>query len=61
MSEENVRIVRGWIDGWVDWFNSERDPAALAAIGARYTAPGVITRKTQSGPMRRHFAGGKQY
>ena len=57
MSQENVEIVRRWLDGWVEWFNSERDPEALAAIGARYTAPDVIYEEDPIWPDAGTFRG----
>jgi len=41
MSQENVEIVRGWLDTWVGWFNSERDPDRLASLAIEYMAPDV--------------------
>jgi hypothetical protein len=41
MSQENVELVRSWLDAWVEWFNLQRDPDALAEITSRYMAPTV--------------------
>jgi ketosteroid isomerase-like protein len=41
VSQENVEIVRGWLDTWVGWFNSERDPVRLASLASEYMAPSV--------------------
>jgi len=41
MSQENVEIVRGWLDTWVGWFDSGRDPDRLAVLASDYMAPGV--------------------
>ena len=41
MSRENVEIVRSWLDAWVAWFNSERDPDQLAMVASKYMAPNV--------------------
>src|SRR3954468_3441586 len=42
MSRENVEIVRAWLDTWVMWFNSGRDPDRLARLASDYMAPDVI-------------------
>jgi len=42
MSRENVEIVRAWLDTWVMWFNSRRDPDRLARLASDYMAPDVI-------------------
>jgi ketosteroid isomerase-like protein len=41
MSHENVEIARGWLDAWVAWFNSQRDPARLAQLASDYLASNV--------------------
>jgi ketosteroid isomerase-like protein len=41
MSQENLEIVRTWLDTWVGWFNSERDPDRLAMLASDYMAPNV--------------------
>jgi ketosteroid isomerase-like protein len=41
MSQENVEIVRAWLDTWVVWFNSQRDPDRLARLASEYLAPDV--------------------
>jgi ketosteroid isomerase-like protein len=42
MSQENVEVVRSWLDAWLEWFNSERDPDRLAIAASDYMAPNVI-------------------
>ena len=41
MSQENVEVVRAWLDAWVEWFNSERDRDRLALVASDYMAPTV--------------------
>jgi ketosteroid isomerase-like protein len=41
MSQENVEIVRRWLDAWTRWFNSPRDPDRLTQLASRYMAPDV--------------------
>jgi ketosteroid isomerase-like protein len=38
MSQQNVEIVRSWLDEWTGWFNSERDPDRLSRIMSQYLA-----------------------
>jgi ketosteroid isomerase-like protein len=42
MSQENVEVVRSWLDTWVGWFNSQRDSDRLARLASEYMAPNVI-------------------
>jgi ketosteroid isomerase-like protein len=57
MSQENAEIVRNWFDAWVDWFNSRRDPDALAEITSRYLAPTVIYEEDPTWPDAGTFCG----
>ena len=41
MSQENVEVVRAWLDTWVVWFNSPRDPDRLARLASEYLAHDV--------------------
>ena len=41
MSQENVEVVRSWLDTWIAWFNSQRDPDRLARLASDYMAPNV--------------------
>jgi ketosteroid isomerase-like protein len=41
MSQENVEVVRAWLDTWVVWFNSPRDPDRLARLASEYLAQDV--------------------
>ena len=41
MSQENVEVVRAWVDRWVGWFNSDRDPDRLATAASEYLTPTV--------------------
>jgi ketosteroid isomerase-like protein len=42
MSQENVEVVRAWQMAFGGWFNSSRDPEALAQLTNQYTAANVI-------------------
>jgi len=57
MSQENVEIVRNWLDAWVDWFNSQRDPDRLARIGSQYMAPNVTYEEDPVWPDAGAFRG----
>jgi ketosteroid isomerase-like protein len=59
MSQENVEIVRRWIDGWVEWFNSRRDAKELAQIYDQYTAAAVIYQEDPVWPDAGVFRGRK--
>jgi ketosteroid isomerase-like protein len=41
MSQENVEVVRAWLNTWVVWFNSPRDPDRLARLASEYLAEDV--------------------
>ena len=41
MSQENVEVVRAWLNTWVVWFNSPRDPDRLARLASEYLAQDV--------------------
>jgi ketosteroid isomerase-like protein len=41
MSQENVEIARAWLNAWVAWFNSQRDPARLTQLASDYLASNV--------------------
>jgi ketosteroid isomerase-like protein len=41
MSQENVEIVRRWLDAWVGWFNSTRDSDRLEVLAAEFMAENV--------------------
>jgi len=41
MSQENVEVVRAWLDTWVVWFNSPQDPDRLARLASKYLAEDV--------------------
>jgi ketosteroid isomerase-like protein len=57
MSEENVELVRNWMDAWVEWFNSERDPEALGEVGRQYMAPDVVYEEDPVWPDAGTFHG----
>ena len=57
MSQENVEIVRRWIDGWVEWFNSRRDAKELVQIYDQYTAAAVIYEEDPVWPDAGVFRG----
>ena len=57
MSQENVEVVRNWLDAWVDWFNSQRDPDAFAQIGSRYMASNVTYEEDPVWPDAGAFRG----
>ncbi len=41
MSQENVELVRRWLDAWVEWFGTERDPDQFERLADQYMAPNV--------------------
>jgi ketosteroid isomerase-like protein len=57
MSQENIEVVRGWLDAWVSWFNSERDPHQLARIASQYLAPDVTYEEDPRWPDAGAFRG----
>src|SRR5215218_5837581 len=57
MSQENVEVVRGWLDAWESWFNSERDPDRLARIASQYLTPEVIYEEDPVWPDAGIFRG----
>ena len=57
MSQENVEIVRRWLESWVDWFNSERDPDRLATIARDYMAPNVTYEEDPVWPDAGEYRG----
>jgi ketosteroid isomerase-like protein len=57
MSQENVEVVRRWMDGWVDWFNSRREPTELARINDQYTAADVVYEEDPVWPDAGRFRG----
>jgi ketosteroid isomerase-like protein len=57
MSQGNVEIVRRWIDEWVKWFNSPRDPNELARITDRFTTADVVYEEDPVWPDADVFRG----
>ena len=57
MSGENVEIVRRWMDEWVEWFNSRREPEELARINDQYTAADVVYEEDPVWPDAGSFRG----
>ena len=57
MSRENVEIVRRWMDEWVEWFNSRREPEELARINDQYTAADVVYEEDPVWPDAGRFRG----
>jgi ketosteroid isomerase-like protein len=54
---EKVEIVRAWWTAIVDWFNSPRDPDALAQLVNERTAVDVIYEEDPRWPDARAFRG----
>jgi ketosteroid isomerase-like protein len=57
MSQENVEVVRRWMDEWVEWFNSRREPKELARINDQYTAADVVYEEDPVWPDAGLFRG----
>lgn len=56
ISQENVEIVRRWLDAWTRWFDSPRDPDRFAPIASRYLDPDVIYEEDPFGRTRAPIA-----
>ena len=52
-----MEIVRSWLDAWVEWFSSSRDPDALAEISGRFLAPAVTYEEDPAWPDAGTFRG----
>jgi ketosteroid isomerase-like protein len=57
MSQENVQIVRGWLEAWVEWFRSERDLDQFGRLAHRYMAPDVTYEEDPVWPDAGVFRG----
>ena len=57
MSQENVELVRSWLDEWAGWFNSERDPDRLSRIVSQYLALDVTYEEDPRWPDAGTFRG----
>jgi ketosteroid isomerase-like protein len=57
MSQENIDVVRRWMDEWVEWFNSRREAKELARINDRYTAADVVYEEDPVWPDAGLFRG----
>ncbi len=57
MSQENIEVVRRWMDEWVEWFNSRREAKELARINDRYTAADVVYEEDPVWPDAGLFRG----
>jgi ketosteroid isomerase-like protein len=57
MSQENIEVVRRWMDEWVEWFNSRREAKELARINDQYTAADVVYEEDPVWPDAGLFRG----
>jgi ketosteroid isomerase-like protein len=57
MSQENVEVVRRWLDAWVEWFGSGRDPDQFDQLADRYMAPNVVYEEDPVWPDAGVFRG----
>ena len=55
MSQENVEVVRRWLDAWVEWFGTEQDPDEFD--GDQYLARNVTYEEDPVWPDAGVFRG----
>jgi ketosteroid isomerase-like protein len=57
MSQENVELVRTWLDAWTSWFDSARDLDQLSRLSRQYLALDVIYEEDPRWPDAGTFRG----